>query len=449
MKCAVITPVGPGHREIYDTQCLPEIRKAILHSTGPFEEVVVIAIDDTEGKYGRSRARNIALEQAHADGIEWVFFQDADDFIAPNAFAEFGRVLEEFPDISAAWGLICTLDDDGVPVLRDTQREVILSREELLTVSPYNSLQIGAFMKTGSVLTFGFDETMNCGEDFKIYYQMWKQYECVKVPVIFFINRRGHHSTGPRAATGQDWVHATNRLWAQELSSADTFATIECDGVTSKMLLTNPTDIIQQHYIEGQFFEQKDLLKLRSMMKKESPRIVEVGANIGNHVVFYANNMNASVIYPVEPNPVAINILERNIDKNGIGHLVDRRGIGFGVGRSEAMASIDNSPENNLGATSLKDDQAGTLPIVTLDKLIGQDEVDLLKIDAEGMELDVLAGATALIEKNRPLIWIEIMRRNEMEFLMHWLKQNDYRIVHAVHAVHAVDYFIEPKFKTQ
>jgi FkbM family methyltransferase len=442
MKCAVITPIGPGHASIYEQECLPAIEDAISYSKGPFCSIKIFPVDDTNGGHGRSQSRNRALQQAAVEGIEWVFFQDADDFIAPNAFENFGKVLADFPEVDAVWGLICEQDSTGQPTLREGQREVIQTWEEFLSTPPFKSVQIGAFMKTAKVVPVGFDENMDTGEDFKLYYYMWKHHKCLKLPIIFFINRRGLHSTGPRSATGQDWVRATDDLWQKQLEEVRPFVQINCEGQQSFMQVTNHRDLIQQHYLCGQFFEEQQLLALKGLVKSEAPSIVEVGANIGNHVVFYAKHMNARVIYPVEPNPLALEILDSNIVKNEIASVIDRRGMGFGAGRAVGNASVQFSPTDNLGATSLVADGDGEMGITTLDLLIGDEAVDVLKIDAEGMELDVLAGSVKLIERNRPLIWIEVMRRNQMEFLQNWLQRHNYRIVHSAQALNATDYFV-------
>lgn len=445
MKCAVITPIGPGHDGLYRDECLPAIESAIAYSKGPFEDVKVLAMDDTEGRCGRSKRRNEALRYAAQEGIEWVFFQDADDLIAPNAFEEFGQVLADFPEVDAVWGQICEQDPSGQPSLRAGQREIIRSREEFLSTPPTHSVQIGAFMKTAKVLPVSFDETMDAGEDFKLYCHMWEHHDCLKVPFIFFINRRGMHSSGPRSATGAEWVQVTNALWQDQIDSVRPFAEINCEGLQSFMQLTNHQDIIQQHFLQGRFFEENLLLTLKKLVAGKAPAIVEVGANIGNHTVFYAKHLNAKVIYPVEPNPIAIEILDRNIERNDIASVIDRRGIGFAAGRGVGKASVQLSPANNLGATSLIDNKEGVLDVTTLDMLIGDAPVDVIKIDAEGMELDVLAGSRQLIARNRPLIWVEVMRRNQMEFLQKWLKHNEYRILHTAQAVNATDYFVASK----
>ena len=121
MKCAVITPVGPGHQALLEDSCAPSVERAKAYSLGPFEAVEHLVMDDTEGKHGRSNRRNEALSIAQEKGAGWVFFLDADDVMTPNAFEAFGKVIADEPELDAVWGLICAFDDNGEPQLRCTE----------------------------------------------------------------------------------------------------------------------------------------------------------------------------------------------------------------------------------------------------------------------------------------------------------------------------------------
>jgi len=309
MKCAVITSVGPGHEQLLENSCRPSVTSAANFSKGPFSEIQHIVMDDTKGLYGRSKRRNEAIQKALDAAYEWVFFLDADDVLTPNAFDRLGQCLGAEPALDAVWGLICEFDANDEPQLRPNQAERLDTREQFLATEPFYSIQIGAFVRTKCVARFGFDETMDTGEDFKLYYQLWENYRCAKRPEIFFINRRGAHSTGPRSATGEDWRISVSKQWAEQLSKTPIWATITSSGQTAKMRVNNPNDLIQRTHLRGQFFEADSLEKLHRLIKVPEPHILEVGANIGNHVVWYAQNLNAARIYPVEPNPCALKIL--------------------------------------------------------------------------------------------------------------------------------------------
>jgi len=445
MKCAIITSVGPGHEQLLEDSCRPSVTAATAYSAGPFREVRHIVMDDTKGLYGRSKRRNEAIQQAVDAGYEWLFFLDADDVITPNAFERFGSCLEAEPDLDAVWGLICEFDGDEEPQLRPNQVENLNSREEFLAIEPFLSIQIGAFMRTKCVVRFGFDEAMDTGEDFKLYYQLWQNYRCAKRPEIFFINGRGAHSTGPRSATGEDWRISVSGQWAEQLENSPIWATVSSSGSDVKMRINNPNDLIQRAHLNGQFFEADSLDKLHALVKNPAPRILEVGANIGNHVVWYAENLNAAQIYPVEPNPAALEILRENISVNKLDHRIDTRGMGLGAGKSFGRFRVETDDANNLGATRLVEDDTGEIETQTLDMLMGDDVVDFIKIDAEGMELDVLEGAASLIARDKPVIWVEVLRQNQMAFAQNWCRTAGYQIVDSTAYVNTIDYFAVPR----
>ena len=80
LSCAVVTPIGPGHEQVYYDFCVKSIRAAIQKSKGPFEDVYLFPVEDFQGNLGRSRARNIGVNLAKVNNIDWIFFLDADDF---------------------------------------------------------------------------------------------------------------------------------------------------------------------------------------------------------------------------------------------------------------------------------------------------------------------------------------------------------------------------------
>lgn len=86
------------------------------------------------------------------------------------------------------------------------------SFHEILSVPPFLSLQIGHFVRTSLAESILFNEEIDCGEDFEFYCREWTEGRCIKTGDVFFINRRGLHSTGPRSANGQQWLNAAERV---------------------------------------------------------------------------------------------------------------------------------------------------------------------------------------------------------------------------------------------
>jgi len=193
----VITPVGPGHEEL----AVEAIASAM--NLG-FD---VLPIDDTEGKLGRSKARNIGVQLAKA---EWLFFLDADDLMHEDALK-----AKKFTKCDGIWGLI----NDGkvrVPQVRSVDFDTLVRHE------PTQTLQMGHFIRRDVALDYPFDESLDCGEDFDYYLRVWRDKNCIKIPHTLFVNRRGHHSKGPRSANGAMWRTAVQDLQARWLASPPT-----------------------------------------------------------------------------------------------------------------------------------------------------------------------------------------------------------------------------------
>ena len=54
-------------------------------------------------------------------------------------------------------------------------------------------------------------------------------------------------------------------------------------------------------------------------------------------------------------------------------------------------------------------------------------QVDFIKIDAEGMEMQVLAGAATIIAAQHPILYVEVVDEGVAEF-MAWVDRNGYRV---------------------
>jgi hypothetical protein len=65
---------------------------------------------------------------------------------------------------------------------------------------------------------------------------------------------------------------------------------------------------------------------------------------------------------------------------------------------------------------------------VRLDDLVGPAEVGVMKIDVEGFELDVLKGCVGILERSKPVLYVENDRLERSAELIQWLLDHDYRL---------------------
>ena len=132
--------------------------------------------------------------------------------------------------------------------------------------------------------------------------------------------------------------------------------------------------------------------------------MLDIGANIGNHSIYFANQKIFSSIVSFEPIKSTYDILQKNIDINGYRSFI--RCINKGVGSHQSKAVVESFKKSNIGGTRLNYGN-GEIEIVTIDSY-DFNNVTFAKIDVEGFEVEVIKGFKSTIEKCKPILLIEI-----------------------------------------
>lgn len=140
--------------------------------------------------------------------------------------------------------------------------------------------------------------------------------------------------------------------------------------------------------------------------------VLDVGAFIGTHTLAFASMVGPhGAVHSFEPRAAIRALLERNVERNGYAQV---RVHGCALGTSAAsfeVPALNLDVEENFGGLALNDAAAAegereTISIASLDELaLGR--VDLMKLDAEGMEADVLRGAAQTLRQYRPVLFAE------------------------------------------
>ena len=163
---------------------------------------------------------------------------------------------------------------------------------------------------------------------------------------------------------------------------------------------------------------EKRFIKLIS---KEINFSIDIGANVGKYTKLLLAETNSEVI-AFEPLPKAFEEL-KEIEKNfssrlnvynfGIGNKNSNLELNYSTEKSELASFIENL--DKLSFIDSKNNKKIIVEVMTLDSFFKkyeqtykEKEIDLLKIDTEGFELEVLNGASeTLINKKPKFIQIE------------------------------------------
>lgn len=151
---------------------------------------------------------------------------------------------------------------------------------------------------------------------------------------------------------------------------------------------------------ENDFFEAEILDFIRDNYPVQRI-IIDIGANIGNHALYFANFLKFyEYIICFEPVLENYEILEKN--------LRGYKGIfTYNYALSDKTQTLQMSANrSNMGASMVKLEGELTVQAYSLDRLYYKN-VSLIKIDVEEYEPQVLDGAQDTIAKYKPLIIIE------------------------------------------
>ena len=177
----------------------------------------------------------------------------------------------------------------------------------------------------------------------------------------------------------------------------------------------------------GQFSEGE--AHLLQHLVKPGNTIVEVGANIGAHTIALAKATGpGGVVHAFEPQRIIHQILCGNVALNALSNVYTYHAA---VGRKSSsimVPKLNYAATNNFGGISLGSCVAGEqVPIVTIDSY-NLSSCHLIKIDVEGMEGDVVAGAEDTIRRCRPLLYVENDRKEKSQALIQQIAALGYRL---------------------
>jgi len=126
---------------------------------------------------------------------------------------------------------------------------------------------------------------------------------------------------------------------------------------------------------------------------------IDIGANVGLWACDLVNSFEHVIAF--EPVQEFIDCFNKNVSKkNYTMHPV-------ALGRNESFIEM-TIVEGNTGHTHINQSSLGkgTIPMKTLDSF-NLTNIDMIKIDVEGFEGEILAGALKTIEMNKPVLVIE------------------------------------------
>jgi FkbM family methyltransferase len=195
----------------------------------------------------------------------------------------------------------------------------------------------------------------------------------------------------------------------------------------SMIYLKNDLYIGRSLDLYGEFSEgEADMFR---QMIRPDWTVLEVGANIGSHTVQIAKLVGPrGVVHVFEPQRVVFQILCANVALNSLNNVYTHHAA---VGReagSIVVPLLDSNAQNNFGGLGLGNWEKGDrVPVMTIDSM-NLINCHLVKIDVEGMEGEVIAGAEQTLRRGRPVLYLENDRGDKSAALIRQLLALEYRL---------------------
>lgn len=141
---------------------------------------------------------------------------------------------------------------------------------------------------------------------------------------------------------------------------------------------------------------------------------IDIGAHVGTWTINLAKYFDRVIAF--EPDPRAWNSLKKNLELNNIKNVeVIPKAVSNKTGHTQF--NLFYNPATNtmmnptmMGRTDLPIDQL-QVETVSIDEFVesrGIDDVDFIKVDAEGAELLIVEGALRMFQKQSPDFFIEM-----------------------------------------
>ncbi|MCW7538925.1 FkbM family methyltransferase [Aquabacterium sp. A7-Y] len=175
-----------------------------------------------------------------------------------------------------------------------------------------------------------------------------------------------------------------------------------------------PGSRVDESLSQEKFYEHKMLGYITRTAR--SGVFLDIGANCGHHSVYFSLFAPSTRVIAFEPFPNHYELILKNRSENKL----DAKIQPFPVGIAASHGTFETRTNSALYAAR------HTVVCSPIDELV-YDPVSLMKIDVEGMELEVLKGARRVIEQFKPQIFVEAHTQEHLRELAVFLASLGYK----------------------
>jgi len=190
----------------------------------------------------------------------------------------------------------------------------------------------------------------------------------------------------------------------------------------------------------GSFWSNRDIFSaihltqgyesaVRKKLELKEGAFIDIGANVGGLSLPVAAKNPKNRVVLVEPEPSNVAVIKKSLEETSLKNVsLIEKGCFSKRGKLKLFKDgLGGSGRHSLLGTG----DFWEIEVDTVDHMafeLGLKKVDLIKIDVEGVELQVLKGAKATIRRHRPRVVFEALNQEKLNGIGTFLKDKRYRI---------------------
>ncbi len=188
---------------------------------------------------------------------------------------------------------------------------------------------------------------------------------------------------------------------------------------TAKIVVPDSLDLITPYVLQEQQDWFEDEIKFLRFLLQPGQKVIDIGANYGVYTLSMAQTVGETgKIWAFEPASSTAKLLAASIGANGFNQvIIDQSALSHTSGLAE-LSLHDHSELNSLIHDNTGNGTTETVKISTLDECLQKydwQEIDFIKIDAEGEEINILQGGQQFFDRLSPLVQYEIKVNNGVD----------------------------------
>ncbi|HSH66631.1 MAG TPA: FkbM family methyltransferase [Bacteroidia bacterium] len=182
-----------------------------------------------------------------------------------------------------------------------------------------------------------------------------------------------------------------------------------------KLIYFPQTDIGNLLYATGKFENEEIAYSSKLLDSYEGGIVLDIGANVGLHVITWARTHRKHKFYAFEPSITVGRVLVESVKRNLLQNRVTviNKAVSNKNGNASFFETTDDA-YNSLKDTKRKNiHNVYNVDVISIDDFVSTNKIEsirFIKIDTEGFENEVIEGASETIKKQMPDFFIEIYK---------------------------------------